>query len=218
MPRKRKRDYPCDSYWEFSGDPGEDPGPIGYVAKSDLGDFNPYRLQHAMPLSTVERRQLGYVRLWAVRNGEMPDYFDSVSPGWPVLSERFVALLKDMQVEDKYELLPAPLHWEDTLEPIPGYSILHPLTAVECMDKERSKAEYDDRIDKWRSRADQGVMYLQRSKIPAAAKVFLLKENPGYTVFRGDIVAEYYKRGLTGAWFMHMPTEGEEYIDNEGAI
>jgi hypothetical protein len=213
----KKLRYPHDSYWELCGDPREDIGPIAFVGDSDLGDFDYFRFQRAKPLGEAEHRQLAYVRLWAKRDKVMPDYFDSMSPGWHILSERFVALLKEMEVEDKYELIAAPLYWEDTLKPIQGYQILNPLSVIECMDKERSKAVLEEDIGVWSSRADQGITYLHREKVPTGAKLFTIANTLGMTVLRGDIVAEYYKRGFTGAWFRHLPTEGEEYIDNEDA-
>jgi hypothetical protein len=200
--------YGHDTLWRLASIGPERYGSFAIISDYDIGSFDLTKFWEGRSVSASE---LVEARLW-VQDEDFEDSFDNPL-GWHILSERFVALLREAGVTDDHELLPAPLYDENTKKHIPGYQILNPLVKVECMDTVRSKAIFHENLGTWQT---QGlVTYLHRAKIPDHVKLFRVKESPTIIVLRGDVVAECYKRKMTGAWFMHLPTEDEEYIDNE---
>lgn len=194
------------NYWRMTS--ADDAGEIAHVDKRDLDPYVKISLWDGKP---VDPATLKGVKLYARRKGPLLDYFPNPI-SWHMLSDRFLSMLRELGVEDEIETFPAPLFWEDTKEPIGGYSIFHPLRAVNCLDKPRSRADYREELGCWFTIN----IHLLRNQIPDDAMVFRVGELSNVLVFRGDVVTEYYKRGYTGAWFQHLPTENEEYIDTEG--
>lgn len=183
-----------------------DGAPIAEIRSFDAGPFDITRFWQGEP---VDPRELEKVRLWAQRDGPLEDYFSS-PVSWHIISDRFATLLGEAVTNDAYELVSAPVYDAATKEPLPGYRILNVLEKVECLDIERSGAQLGESGDWFTFNP-----YLLKSKIPESARLFRVREYLMLTVFRGDLVAKYLERGFTGAWFRHLPTENEEYIDTE---
>jgi len=193
------------NFWRLTLGGGDQEGTM--VDKYDLDPYVEVSLWDAPP---VDPATLKDVKLWVLRNGPLFDYFANPI-SWHILSDRFVGMLRELGVKDEYELFPAPLFDEESKQPIAGYSIFHALRPIDCLDKPRSRAEYKEELGCWFTIN----IHLHGRQIPEDARVFRVGELSNVIVFRGDVVAEYYKRGYTGAWFLHLPTENEEYIDEE---
>lgn len=193
------------NFWELGS--ADDAGPISYVDKYDVDWPIQRSLWDAPP---VDPTTLKGAKLWVLRKGPLLDYFPNMV-SWHVLSDRFIGMLRELGVKDSYELFPAPLFEQESKRPIEGYSVFHALRPISCLDKQRSRAEYKQELGCWFTIN----IHLLGKQIPDDAKVFRVGELSNVIVFRGDVVAEYYRRGYTGAWFQHLPTEDEEYIDTE---
>ena len=140
--------------------------------------------------------------LYYEEEGELEDYLANPLH-WPILSQRFVALLDRMGVS-QIQYFPANIRNKITRTEITGYRIANVTELIPALDLEKSEYEA------WDAEAGRvrrlNKLVIVKSKVRPGAHIFRLAEYPFSLIISEELKVALLEEKITGVDFWEMET------------